>query len=56
MRRSQLLNKLQLALNDSNENGILDAVKFAFADAHGSLKLVLKNHDKTGLFFLLTLN
>ena len=42
-RRSQLQNKLQTALNDSKENGILDAVTFVFADVHGSLKLVLQN-------------
>ena len=41
--RSQLLNKLQVALNDSKENAILDPVKFVFADVHGSLKLVLQN-------------
>ena len=45
-RRSQLLNKLQITLNNSKENGILDAVKFVFADVHGSLKLVLQNPYK----------
>ena len=30
-RRSQLLNKLQIVVNDSKENGILDAVKSVFA-------------------------
>ena len=55
-RRSQLLNKLQIALNNSKENGILDAAKFVFADVHGSLKLVLQTPTKTGLFFLLALN
>ena len=34
-RGSQLLNKLQIALNDIKENGILDAVKFVFADVYG---------------------
>lgn len=47
---SQLLNKLQIELN-SRENGILDTVKFAFVDVHFSLKLVLQNIAKTGLFF-----
>ena len=37
-RGSQLLNKLQIALNDIKENGILDAVKFVFADVYGSLQ------------------
>ena len=55
-RRSQLLNKLQIALNDSKENGILDAVKFVFADVHGSLKLVLQNHYKNRSVFSLTIN
>ena len=50
-RRSQLLNKLQIALNDSKENGILDAVKFVFADVHGSLKLVLQNPYKNRSVF-----
>ena len=45
-RGSWLLNKLQIALNDSKENGILDAVKFVFADVYGSLKLVLQNPYK----------
>ena len=39
-RRLQLLNKLQISLNVSKDNGILDAVKFVFVDLHGSLKLV----------------
>ena len=42
-RRSQPLNKLQIALNDSKESGILDAVKFVFEDVHSSLKVVLQN-------------
>ena len=50
-RRLQLLNKLQIALNDSKENGILDAVKFVFADVHGSLKLVLKKPYKNRSVF-----
>ena len=50
-RRSQLLNKLQIALNDSKENGILDAVKFVFADVHDSLKLVLQNPYKNRSVF-----
>ena len=33
----QLLNKSQIALNDSKESGILDAVNFVFANVHGSL-------------------
>ena len=45
-RRLELLNKLQIALNDSKENGILDVVKFIFADVHGSMKLVLQNPYK----------
>ena len=48
---SQLLNKLQIALNDSNENGILDAVKFVLTDVHGSLKLVLQNPYKNRCVF-----
>ena len=51
-RRSQLLNKLQTALNNSKENGILDVVKFVFADVHGSLKLVLQNPYKNRSVFL----
>ena len=47
----QLLNKLQIALNDSKENGILDAVKFVFADVHSSLKLVLKKPYKNRSVF-----
>ena len=50
-RRLQLLNKLQIALNDSKENGILDAVKFVFADVHGSMKLVLQNPYKNRSVF-----
>ena len=50
-RRSQLLNNLQIALNDSKENGILDAVKFVFADAHDSLKLVLQSPCKNRSVF-----
>ena len=45
-RRSEQLNKLQIALNDSKVNGILDVVKFIFADVHGSMKLVLQNPYK----------
>ena len=47
----QLQNKLQIALNDSKENGILDVVKFVFADVHGSLKLVLQNPSKNRSVF-----
>ena len=48
---SQLLNKLQIALNNSRKNGIFDAVKFVFADVHGSLKIVLLNPYKNRCFF-----
>ena len=43
-RHLQLLNKLQIALNDSKEN-------FVFADVHGSLKLVLQNPYKNRSVF-----
>ena len=43
----QLLNKLQIALNDSKENSILYAVKFV----HDSLKLVLQNPYKNRSIF-----
>ena len=39
-----------------NKKASFTTAKFVFADDHGSLKLVLQNHVKTGLFFLLTLN
>ena len=38
-----LLKKLQAALNDNKENGILDTIKFVYVDIQGSLKLVLQN-------------
>ena len=47
----RLLNKMQIALNDSKENGILDAVKFVFADLHSSLKLVQQNPYKNRSVF-----
>ena len=50
-RRSQLLNKLQVALNDSKENGVLDAVKFVFTYVYGSLKLVLQNPYQNKFIF-----
>ena len=48
---SQLLNNLQIALINSKMNGILNAVKFVFADVHGSLKLVLQNPYKNRSVF-----
>ena len=55
--RSQMLNKLQIVLNDSKKNTILDVIKLVFADVHDSLKLVLQNPYKNRcLLFLLTLN
>ena len=47
----QLLNKLQIAVNESKKNGILDAVKFVFVHVHSSLKLVLHNPYKNWFVF-----
>ena len=42
---------IEFYINDSKENGILDAVKFVFAGVHGSLNLVLQKPYKNRSVF-----
>ena len=50
-RRSQLQRKLHTALNENEEDGILDTVKFVYSGVHGSLKLVLQDPYKNWSVF-----
>ena len=47
----QMLNKVQIVLNESKENGILDAVTFVLADVQGSVKVVLQKIYKNRSVF-----